>query len=181
MPIPPSERKQKAGPPPGSVRILDFSERTFLSQPRNLVAADVSPRHLLGSERRLAPTHVGDYDFLNPSCRERQTNSTFLGFVSGGRICFNGGMTKTRRAEICTASDKVLAGAGRVRLPRSNRLVEGWAGGPEGSLRAGPGVREAKLGRGRSGTQRLDGGFGQRAYSSCRCWAKRQISPQGLR
>ena len=46
-----------------SVRILDFSGvRTFLSQPRNPVAADVSPRHLLRSERRLAPSHVGGYE-----------------------------------------------------------------------------------------------------------------------
>jgi len=82
-----------------------------LSQPRNLVAADVSPRHLLRSERRLAPTHVGGYDFLNPSCRERQANSAFLGFVSGGRICFNGGMTKTRRAEICRLTKET-----RIRL-----------------------------------------------------------------
>ena len=62
-----------ASPPPGpqpsktltsrTVRILDLSgARTYLSQPRNLVAADVSPRHLLRSERRLAPTHVGGYE-----------------------------------------------------------------------------------------------------------------------
>ena len=41
-----------------------FGARTFLSQPRNLVAADVSPRHLLRSERRLAPTHVGGYEVM---------------------------------------------------------------------------------------------------------------------
>ena len=35
-----------------------------MSEPRNLVATDASPRHLLLSERRLAPTHVGGYEVM---------------------------------------------------------------------------------------------------------------------
>jgi hypothetical protein len=43
------------------------------------------------------------------------------------------------------------------------------------------GALVAKPQRRRCQVQRLHGGYGQRAYSSCRCWVKRQISPQGLR
>jgi len=43
------------------------------------------------------------------------------------------------------------------------------------------GVPEARPEPRRSGALRQEGGFGQSGYSSCRCWVKRQISPQGLR
>jgi len=50
-----------------------------LSPPRNLVAADVSRRHLLRSERRLAPTHVGGYGVMGREAAGRSIWDSPLG------------------------------------------------------------------------------------------------------
>ena len=55
-----------------------FPERGH-SQPHNLVAADVSPRHLLRSERRLAPTHVGGYGVMGREAAGRSIWDSPLG------------------------------------------------------------------------------------------------------
>ena len=51
------------------MRILDFSG--ILVAAHNLVVAHVSPHHLLRSERRLAPTHVGGYKVMGREAEGR--------------------------------------------------------------------------------------------------------------